>query len=132
MDCPECNKAMITAELYEVEVDFCPSCQGIWLDAGELEILLGDPQQAASVVASLKPFSTATHPRRKCPICRKRMEIVDSDGTGTILLDRCRLQHGLWFDRGELPGILQRTSLDEKGQVRTLLQDLFIRNQGKE
>ena len=132
MDCPACQKAMITAELHEVEVDYCASCRGIWLDAGELEILLGDPKQADTILSSFQPVAAENHPSRKCPICGKRMEIVDTDGTGTVLLDRCRRHHGLWFDRGELPAILQRAPLDSNGQVRTLLQDLFIRNPGKE
>lgn len=132
MDCPVCDKAMITAELHEVEVDYCASCTGIWLDAGELEILLGDPKHADSIVSSFQPVSGTNHPVRKCPICRKKMEIVDTDGTGVVLLDRCRLHHGLWFDRGELPSILQRTSLDSSGRIRTLLEELFIRNPGKE
>ena len=40
MDCPVCKDAMIVMELNEVEIDHCLSCSGIWLDAGELELLL--------------------------------------------------------------------------------------------
>ena len=39
MDCPACKEAMITLELEEVEIDYCPDCGGIWLDAGELGVL---------------------------------------------------------------------------------------------
>ena len=132
MDCPVCEKAMITAEMHQVEVDYCPSCRGIWLDAGELEILLGNPQKEAAFVASFQPAATATQTPRNCPICRKRMEIVDAGGSGTVLLDRCRRQHGLWFDRGELPTLLERALLDTDGHVRSHLKELFIQDQGKE
>ena len=132
MDCPVCDKAMITAEMHQVEVDYCPQCRGIWLDAGELEILLDDPQKAAGLVASFQPAPAAAQTPRKCPICRKRMEIVEAGGSGALLLDRCRRQHGLWFDRGELPALLERASLDTDGHIRSHLKELFILNQGKE
>ncbi len=50
MDCPVCKNAMITLELQEVEIDYCIDCGGIWLDAGELELLLGEPHVVAHLV----------------------------------------------------------------------------------
>ena len=47
MDCPVCRSAMIVLEIEEVEIDYCTDCAGIWLDAGELEVLLEDFDQAA-------------------------------------------------------------------------------------
>jgi Zn-finger nucleic acid-binding protein len=46
MDCPVCQDAMITLELSDVENDYCTDCGGIWLDAGELELLLGERELA--------------------------------------------------------------------------------------
>ncbi|MCL4278881.1 MAG: zf-TFIIB domain-containing protein, partial [Ignavibacteriaceae bacterium] len=40
MLCPVCNNPMIVLELEQVEVDYCTNCAGVWLDAGELELLL--------------------------------------------------------------------------------------------
>ena len=37
---------MITLELEDVEIDHCLDCGGIWLDAGELELLLDEPEKA--------------------------------------------------------------------------------------
>jgi len=51
MDCPVCNNAMITLELDQVEIDHCTECGGIWLDAGELETLLGDARHRYPDVA---------------------------------------------------------------------------------
>ena len=39
MNCPACKEALIVLELDEVEIDHCLSCQGIWLDAGELQVV---------------------------------------------------------------------------------------------
>ena len=41
MDCPVCREPMIGLEYEKVEVDYCPACAGVWLDEGELEVLLG-------------------------------------------------------------------------------------------
>lgn len=35
--CPACEKKMTTKEVYDVYVDLCEDCKGIWLDAGETE-----------------------------------------------------------------------------------------------
>jgi Zn-finger nucleic acid-binding protein len=126
MDCPVCKNAMIVLELDEVEIDYCTACGGIWLDAGELELLLGDAGQAQTVLESFATAETA-ETVRKCPICRKKMEKVlvgQVDGKQE-LLDRCKNEHGLWFDRGELQAILKMGHFDDEGKVKGLLGGLF-------
>lgn len=39
MRCPKCGTKLDTITHHEVTVEECPSCQGMWLDRGELEIL---------------------------------------------------------------------------------------------
>lgn len=34
--CPRCSATLHAARVEAVEVDPCPSCRGVWLDAGEL------------------------------------------------------------------------------------------------
>ena len=58
MDCPVCKNAMIVLELDEVEVDYCTECEGIWLDAGELELLLGDAARSEALLKSLQSANT--------------------------------------------------------------------------
>ena len=126
MDCPVCRNALITLELDEVEIDHCLDCGGIWLDAGELEMLLGDSAKASAVVTS---FSTATGCKekpRKCPICLKKMEkILVGQDDKTVLIDRCRKADGLWFDSGELEDIFAAADFDEEHKVQALLKDMF-------
>jgi hypothetical protein len=40
MKCPKCSKDMAEVELAGIRVDQCSSCQGIYFDHGELEILM--------------------------------------------------------------------------------------------
>lgn len=39
MRCPKCGTKLNTIEHHNVTVEECPSCQGVWLDRGELEVL---------------------------------------------------------------------------------------------
>ena len=39
MRCPKCGMALETVTLQGVQIDRCHSCNGIWLDEGELEQL---------------------------------------------------------------------------------------------
>lgn len=126
MDCPVCNNAMITLELQDVEIDYCTDCGGIWLDAGELEILLGEPDKAAKLINSFKIDSSSTEKTRKCPICSKKMrKIIVGSSKPTLLIDKCRKAHGLWFDKGELNDIFERAQLDKDNKIRKLLTDMF-------
>jgi Zn-finger nucleic acid-binding protein len=126
MDCPVCKNAMITLELQEVEIDYCIGCDGIWLDAGELELLLGEPEKAKQLLDSFKIDSSSTEKPRKCPICRKKMQkVIVGSSKPTLLIDRCRRADGLWFDKGELHDIFERANLDKDNKIQTLLNDMF-------
>lgn len=48
MHCPKCGQKLDPESYGQVEVDVCPSCKGMWLDATELE----------QIVASTKISST--------------------------------------------------------------------------
>lgn len=126
MDCPVCTNAMITLELEEVEIDYCTDCGGIWLDAGELEELLGQADKAAKLLASFEADSKCAEKPRKCPICYKKMQkVIVGQSQPTLLIDKCAKGDGLWFDNGELHDIFDRAKLDENNQIQDLLADMF-------
>ena len=37
--CPKCGDNLIIRLINDVEIDECPTCQGMWLDKGELEAM---------------------------------------------------------------------------------------------
>ena len=126
MDCPACKNAMIVLELAEVEVDYCAACSGIWLDAGELELLLDDPDPPKHLLDSFKIDSKCAEKRRKCPICLKKMhKIVVGTSAPALLIDKCPKGDGLWFDKGELEDIAGRAKLDKDSKIQQLLADFF-------
>ena len=121
---------MITLELEDVEIDHCVNCGGIWLDAGELELLLGEPAKAKDLLDSFKIDSRSVEETRKCPICDKKMrKIIVGSSKPTLLIDKCRRGDGLWFDRGELHDIFDRAELDKDSKIQRLLTDMFGHSQ---
>lgn len=39
MRCPKCGMELIEIDYKNIRVDKCSECEGVWLDAGELEIV---------------------------------------------------------------------------------------------
>ncbi|MFN0179716.1 MAG: zf-TFIIB domain-containing protein [Gemmatimonadales bacterium] len=39
LKCPKCGADLETIDRHGVQIDQCPDCQGIWLDAGEFDTL---------------------------------------------------------------------------------------------
>lgn len=72
MKCPTCPDAtLVMSDRQGVEIDYCPSCRGIWLDRGELDKLL----ERASA------HSPAAAPAVAAPVHRPRQQpdFEDSD-----------------------------------------------------
>ena len=121
---------MITLELEDVEIDYCTDCGGIWLDAGELERLLGEPQKAKQLLNAFTIESKSNERIRPCPICDKKMQKIKvGSSTPVLLIDKCRRGDGLWFDRGELHDICDRAELDKDNKIQTLLKEMFSHDQ---
>jgi Zn-finger nucleic acid-binding protein len=117
---------MITLELDEVEVDYCLQCSGIWLDAGELEMLLPNRHQAKMLLSSFRTTKGCSETPKPCPICLKKMEkILVGPSESAILIDKCKKGDGLWFDKGELQDVLEFGSFDEERRILDLLADMF-------
>lgn len=40
MKCPNCNETLLMSQRNNIEIDYCPTCRGVWLDKGELDKML--------------------------------------------------------------------------------------------
>jgi Zn-finger nucleic acid-binding protein len=125
MKCPHCKIPMIVLELQQVEVDYCPACSGIWLDAGELELLVGDPQFRDRLLDLLKVVVDSKEKKIRCPICHKRMDKVDAGRLEPVIIDKCKRGHGIWFDRDELLQTISQGPLEKDSPVQALLKEMF-------
>lgn len=125
MNCPSCRVPLIILELDQVEVDFCTTCSGVWLDSGELEILLSETEGKDAVFGSFTADVKSEEKPVRCPACSKRMVKVRYGTEQPVVLDRCPNGHGLWFDRGELEAVIALADQKETSRVLKLIRDIF-------
>jgi len=121
---------MVVLELDQVEIDYCPDCCAVWLDEGELDLLLGSPEAARAFLETCCEKTQAGESPKRCPVCRKLMDKVLFDGEPKVLVDQCPRKEGLWFDRGELEMVLQRGAAGKETRVLALLRDMLGNPQG--
>ena len=126
MDCPHCGaEPLVALEFERIEVDYCARCMGVWLNAGELELIYGDAAAARDFLESGNPVPRGEKARR-CPECRRRMVKEVSEGPHPVTVDRCARGHGLWLDRGELDTILKHAEANHRGtHVARHLRSVF-------
>jgi Zn-finger nucleic acid-binding protein len=99
---------MLLVEYEQIEIDYCPDC-GVWLDAGELELLLAEAGGESTDTRADDGASDASDADEpvKCPVCRAVMNKGRYDDVSSSVVDRCPWEHGIWFDRGELGEIVK-------------------------
>ncbi|MFN0116102.1 MAG: zf-TFIIB domain-containing protein [Paracoccaceae bacterium] len=67
MKCPVDGTTLSMTERSGVEIDFCPTCRGVWLDRGELDKLVAASApraEAAAPPAAARPRAEAQRPWR--------------------------------------------------------------------
>jgi Zn-finger nucleic acid-binding protein len=100
----------------DVEIDLCPRCQGLWFDAGELELFPERPSVKAfltqargasgrcrrnghRVPRGMVRCPSCSSDAAKCPCCGGALAMV---ATPTCVIDLCINCQGVWLDKGEL------------------------------
>ena len=109
MICPVDKSIMMVVEHKKIEIDYCPQCLGVWLDSGELELLitlLNAEGAKINLPVTTEPAKTTSQPRRKCPICGIKMDKHRMGEEPAVLIDSCPVGDGLWFDSGELQKVI--------------------------
>jgi len=108
MKCPLDKNDMIMVEHRKIEIDFCLECSGVWLDSGELELLVGVLNaEGADLHLNELLSKPAGQGKWRCPICAHKMNKIWLGKGAKILIDSCPLGHGMWFDAGELQKVLR-------------------------
>lgn len=135
MICPTCKSSMIVVEHNKVELDYCPNCQGVWFDSGELELLLESMSLESPnlFLSNILNSAEAKSPekKRRCPICNQKMKKTTIGQQPKILIDVCQRRDGLWFDGSEVGHLIKQLAeeLGEKPgsqqQVITFLGKVF-------
>jgi Zn-finger nucleic acid-binding protein len=66
MACPVDGSTLVMSERQGIEIDYCPTCRGVWLDRGELDKIiersnLAAPSQPAPSPGGAGPWDTTQH-----------------------------------------------------------------------
>jgi Zn-finger nucleic acid-binding protein len=94
-----------------VLLDHCRPCNGVWLDAGELEALELGVERSAAELEAMRSAESAREAARTvetiglCPRCQRGLATRDLQG---VEVDQCGACGGIWFDRGEIAEVLAR------------------------
>ena len=100
MNCPKCSTEL-ARKYYKgaIEVDACPACRGMWLDADELDRLEDMAFDEDAHKGSLVHFQSRTE--FPCPVCGEALDEFQYR-LYDLRLDLCARQaHGFWLDAGE-------------------------------
>lgn len=83
MRCPMCENETLTPVVrHQVELDFCPRCKGVWLDRGELDLLLDVADGIGATYSRTGPAPAASAPpppRQPPPPKNRRPDRDDRD-----------------------------------------------------
>ena len=97
-----------------VEIDICPQCAGMWLDALELNALAGSLFTDLEGIALSASAPTAEDAQLHCPRCAGAppLDKCHPLTAPDVVVDRCGSCHGFWLDKGELDK-LERVHSDQ-------------------
>lgn len=112
---------MERALLYNVEIDYCPKCFGLWFDKDELRLAKDKADESMNWLdvdlwsddSKLKIAKSG----KLCPTDRLPLYEVEYADSG-IKVDVCIICNGVWLDRGEFKQIINY--LKQKGNWEIL------------
>ncbi len=121
MKCPDCSAELVQKVRDGVEMEVCPSCQGMWLSRQELAQLedevfdFGDDEKGSLMLG----FTPST---RKCPQCGNPMKTFEYRFYN-LEMDFCEQQHGYWLEADEDKRVLALMKEEEKNLGRKVLAE---------
>jgi len=109
MLCPICETELKSSILYNVEVNYCPRCLGLWFKENELRWAKDEKDKNLvwldiDLWKDEKKFKISRG-IRLCPFCRVPLYEVRY-GDSNVIVDVCNLCRGVWLDRAEFKKII--------------------------
>lgn len=113
MRCPKCRADMEQIDYEGTEIDRCTICNGIWFDAGEIEIMR-DKRAAAAIDTGDARAGKQNNAKDcdQCPRCSGAMVRVVDARQRHIQFETCSSCHGSFLDAGELRDLSSLTIAD--------------------
>ncbi len=130
MKCPNCKDKDLAPVMTQqgAEIDFCPQCEGIWLDKNEIYLFTRVPTYLKAKIE--EAIQSKKDSARLSPVISRPMVELPILG-GEIRIDYCPESEGFWLDKDEinkLPAIKTKIQIDKgifgdskQGLSKTLL-----------
>jgi Zn-finger nucleic acid-binding protein len=129
--CPNCDRALAVFAGSPGKLFDCDKCGGQLVEHPLLQELLERREICGAAVprrAYVRESALASVHYVPCPACRVLMNRHNFGGSSGVVVDVCK-SHGVWFDAGELPRVLEfvvngglararRKQIDELEQAR--------------
>jgi Zn-finger nucleic acid-binding protein len=120
MDCPKCPGLLQATTIEKVEVEVCPTCEGIWFDPGKLKTILRrdefdffkmdlDDDEFSGKSEQIAGFDLVSK-LGICPRCADGTKLTPTlyEHKHQVQVDICAKGHGLWLDGGEIQKLRRR------------------------
>ncbi len=110
MNCPRCNLELTNKTIldfkYFLNIDYCSSCGGIWLDNGELKRLEKTIEPTFYEIRKI-PNKQEQLEILRCPSCdnSKILQKAQHARDKHVIVDYCTECKGIWLDTGEIEAI---------------------------
>jgi Zn-finger nucleic acid-binding protein len=106
-DCPRCEGRLEHAQRDGLPTRTCSECEGTWVDVLDLETLTRRSASADELIRLFTALAVQELPesRLACPGCAQPLLLGRYGG---VEVDACRRCRGLYLDRYELAGVLDR------------------------
>ncbi len=115
--CPSCGANLNSYEVFGIEIEGCPECNGFFLDRDELRKLKdrsirdswGNLRWMDDEVEAIEK-ARIMFSKRICPKCKGVRFLSSIFGDSNIIIDHCPSCHGIWLDKDEFQSIVQYLS----------------------
>ncbi len=134
--CPACDAGLSVYTVYDMEIEGCPECQGVFLGRDELRTLKDKAESGTWRTLSWMDDeveaigkSRATRSPRSCPKCPDERMLAVVLGDSGVAVDWCPECRGTWLDGGEFARILghlreELTKMSSGQAAEELLEEL--------
>jgi uncharacterized protein len=115
--CPLDKSLLVRISLQNIFIDYCEKCFGIWLDFGELELLLNKQLNKSNLFKNifLRNVKNNSKDFLLCPVCKVKLKKHKNFASNTIS-DNCSVCGGIWLDSGEFAQIYLEKKHEESIQ----------------
>ena len=109
--CPRCKIALKQLQVDQISLRQCEKCDGLWSDVVTFEKICSDKEQQSAALSffGARPQAVASLGLIRyvpCPNCGQLMNRSNFARSSGVIIDLCK-DHGVWFDAGELPKIIE-------------------------